>query len=84
MVDHYNNGDGIKDPWLDEDMEPLGLSEPEIDDVVAFLASLTSSQYQDQGERELERTTLALAHKSAAARFGTGVWSEADSAEAVP
>jgi cytochrome c peroxidase len=65
-------------------MQPLGLSEPEIDDVVAFLASLTSSQYQDQGERELERTTLALAHKSAAARFGPGVWSEADSAEAVP
>jgi len=84
VVDHYNNGDGIKDPWLDEDMEPLGLSEPEIDDVVAFLASLTSSQYQDQGERELERTTLALAHKSSAARFGAGVWSEADSAEAVP
>lgn len=55
VMDHYNKGDGIKNPWLDEDMQPLGLSEPEIDDVVAFMASLTSSQYRDQGERELER-----------------------------
>jgi cytochrome c peroxidase len=54
VMDHYNKGDGIKNPWLDEDMQPLGLSEPEIDDVVAFRASLTSSQYQDQGARELE------------------------------
>src|SRR5262249_26476400 len=35
VMDHYNKGDGIKDPWLDEDMQPLALSEPEIDDVVA-------------------------------------------------
>jgi cytochrome c peroxidase len=63
VVDHYNKGDGIKDPWLDEDMQPLGLSEPEIDDIVAFLASLTSSQYQDQGERELERQR-SLSHTS--------------------
>jgi cytochrome c peroxidase len=63
VADHYNKGDGIKDPWLDEDMQPLGLREPEIDDVVAFLASLTSSQYQDQGERELERQRL-LSHTS--------------------
>jgi cytochrome c peroxidase len=63
VVDHYNKGDGIKDPWLDEDMQPLGLREPEIDDVVAFLASLTSSQYQDQGERELQRQRL-LSHTS--------------------
>jgi cytochrome c peroxidase len=55
VMDHYNKGDGIKDPWLDEDMQPLGLSEPEIDDVVAFLATLTSAQYKQQGGRELAR-----------------------------
>ena len=54
VMDHYNKGDGIKDPWLDEDMQPLGLSESEIDDVVAFLASLTSAQYKEQGMKELE------------------------------
>jgi cytochrome c peroxidase len=23
VVDHYNKGDGLSDPWLDEDMQPL-------------------------------------------------------------
>ena len=55
VMDHYNKGDGIKDPWLDEDMQPLALSESEIDDVVAFLASLTSAQYKEPGIKELER-----------------------------
>ena len=55
VLDHYNKGDGIRDPWLDKDMQPLGLSESEIDDVVAFLATLTSSQYKEQGIKELER-----------------------------
>ena len=55
VLDHYNKGDGIKNPWLDEDMQPLALSESEIDDVVAFLASLTSAQYKEPGMRELER-----------------------------
>ncbi len=54
-MDHYNKGDGIKDPYLDEDMQPLALSESEIDDVVAFLATLTSSQYKEQGIKELAR-----------------------------
>ena len=54
-MDHYNKSDGIKDPWLDEDMQPLALSESEIDDVVAFMASLTSAQYKEAGMKELER-----------------------------
>jgi cytochrome c peroxidase len=55
VVDHYNHGDGTRDPWLDEDMQPLALSESEIDDVVAFLATLTSAQYQQLGVQELAR-----------------------------
>jgi cytochrome c peroxidase len=55
VLDHYNKGDGVKDPWLDEDMQPLALSESEIDDVVAFLATLTSAQYRQQGVEELAR-----------------------------
>jgi cytochrome c peroxidase len=55
VMDHYNKGDGTKDPWLDQDMQPLALSESEIDDVVAFMATLTSAPYQEQGMRELER-----------------------------
>jgi cytochrome c peroxidase len=55
VVDHYNKGDGLQDPNLDEDIGPLALTEAEIDDVVAFLASLTSSNYQQLGISELAR-----------------------------
>ena len=58
-MDHYNKGDGIADPWLDNDMQPLALTEPEIDDVVAFLASLTSPRYEEASDREYARQ-LAL------------------------
>jgi cytochrome c peroxidase len=55
VMDHYNKGAGTADPWLDQDIQPLRLSEAEIDDVVAFMASLTSAQYRQQGDRELAR-----------------------------
>jgi cytochrome c peroxidase len=59
VIDHYNKGDGLNDPWLDEKIEPLAMTEPEIDDVVAFLASLTSSPYKAAGDQEYARQ-LAL------------------------
>jgi cytochrome c peroxidase len=55
VIDHYNKGDGLQNPWLDEDIQPLALTEGQIDDLVAFLASLTSPDYQELGVRELER-----------------------------
>jgi cytochrome c peroxidase len=55
VVDHYNKGDGLKNPWLDEDIQPLALTESEIDDLVAFMASLTSPEYKEQGVKELAR-----------------------------
>jgi cytochrome c peroxidase len=55
VIDHYNKGDGLKNPWLDEDIEPLALMEHDIDDLVAFLASLTSPEYRELGAEELRR-----------------------------
>src|SRR5213594_1958434 len=55
VMDHYNKGDGVQNPYLDEDMQPLALTEGEIGDVVAFLASLTSADYAEQGRKELAR-----------------------------
>jgi cytochrome c peroxidase len=55
VVDHYNKGDGLRNPYLDEDMQPLALTETDIDDVVAFMAALTSAEYHDAGVKELER-----------------------------
>jgi cytochrome c peroxidase len=62
-VDHYNKGDGLANPWLDEDIQPLALTEPEIDDLVALMASLTSPQYKELGEKEYARQ-LALSKTS--------------------
>jgi cytochrome c peroxidase len=55
VMDHYNKGDGLQNPWLDEDIRPLALTERDIDDVVAFMASLTSPDYRELGAMELER-----------------------------
>jgi cytochrome c peroxidase len=55
VSDHYNKGAGLQDPYLDQDIQPLALTGDEIDDLVAFLASLTSSPYREQGIEELAR-----------------------------
>jgi len=55
VVDHYNKGAGLQNPYLDQDIQPLALTEGDIDDLVAFLASLTSPDYKDQGVIELAR-----------------------------
>jgi cytochrome c peroxidase len=55
VIDHYNKGAGLQNPYLDEDIQPLALTERDIDDVVAFMASLTSANYKEQGATELAR-----------------------------
>jgi cytochrome c peroxidase len=45
----------LQNPYLDEDIQPLALTEGDIDDLVAFLASLTSAEDKEQGVRELAR-----------------------------
>ena len=55
VIDHYNKGAGLQNPYLDEDIQPLALTESDIDDLVAFMASLTSASYQEQGATELAR-----------------------------
>jgi cytochrome c peroxidase len=55
VMDHYNKGDGIQNPYLDIDIQPLALREGDIDDLVALMASLTSRIYRDQGMKELAR-----------------------------
>jgi cytochrome c peroxidase len=45
----------LQNPYLDEDIQPLALTENDIDDLVAFMASLTSAIYQEQGAAELAR-----------------------------
>lgn len=56
VMDHYNKG-GIPNPNLDGGMQRLGLSEAEIDDMVAFLFTLTSDQFTNFGNQEKARQT---------------------------
>ena len=44
VVDHYNKG-GETNPYLDGGIEPLNLSEEEINDLVAFLFTLTDTRF---------------------------------------
>jgi cytochrome c peroxidase len=53
VIDHYNKG-GVPNPFLDGGIVPLGLTEAEIDDLVAFLATLTSPEYADTAKTEFE------------------------------
>jgi cytochrome c peroxidase len=52
-IDHYNKG-GVPNPFLDGGIVPLGLSEAEEDDLVAFLASLTSPEYEKAAKEEYD------------------------------
>lgn len=62
VIDHYNKG-GVQNPFLDGGIQRLDLSEGEIDDLVAFLGSLTSSRYQALADAELARQRAAKATK---------------------
>jgi cytochrome c peroxidase len=55
VMDHYNKGDGVENPYLDPDIQPLALTEQDIADLVALMASLTNPDYKKQGARELAR-----------------------------
>jgi cytochrome c peroxidase len=54
VVDHYNKG-GEANPFLDGGITRLGLTEPQINDLVEFLATLTSPEYLPLAKKEMAR-----------------------------
>jgi cytochrome c peroxidase len=54
VVAHFNQG-GVRNPYLDTSMVPLDLSKADQDDLVAFLATLTSPEYEYAAKVEYER-----------------------------
>lgn len=54
VMDHYNKG-GEANLFLDGGMEPLALTEDEINNIVAFLFSLTDDRFAQENQRQLER-----------------------------
>ncbi len=64
VMDHYNKG-GEANPFLDGGVEPLALTETEIDQVVAFLFSLTDRRLDAENRRQLEAQRAAAAKSRA-------------------
>jgi cytochrome c peroxidase len=59
VMDHYNKG-GEANPYLDGGIEPLALSEDEINAVVALLFSMTDRRFADQNQAMFDKQhTLA-------------------------
>jgi cytochrome c peroxidase len=54
VMDHYNKG-GEANPFLDGGIEPLALTEEEIDAVVALLFTLTDQRFADQNRTMFEQ-----------------------------
>ena len=81
VSDHYNKGAGLQNPYLDEDIQPLALTEGDIDDLVAFLASLTSARLQGTGRQGAGAPARELPDGAASARYGEGLRPETASAQ---
>jgi cytochrome c peroxidase len=54
VMDHYNKG-GEANAYLDGGIEPLALSDAEVDQLVAFLFALTDARFDDQNRAEFKR-----------------------------
>jgi cytochrome c peroxidase len=53
VMDHYNKG-GEPNLFLDGGIEPLALTEAEIDQIVEFLFTLTDERFARQNKRQFE------------------------------
>jgi cytochrome c peroxidase len=69
VMDHYNKG-GETNAYLDGGIEPLDLSESEINDVVAFLFTLTDERFAAQNAEAI-REQQAQAAKNRPFRDNT-------------
>ena len=58
VIDHYNKG-GEANPFLDGGIEPLALTETEIDQLVAFLFSLTDVRLAEENQRQFQQQRAA-------------------------
>jgi cytochrome c peroxidase len=53
VMDHYNKG-GEANPYLDGGIEPLALTDAEIDQIVAFMFTLTDLRFKDANDAQLK------------------------------
>jgi cytochrome c peroxidase len=64
VVEFFNKG-GERNPFLDAEMKPLGLTESDVDDLVNFLGALTSDRLAELRAAELDRQRAAYLYRRA-------------------
>ena len=67
VVDHYNRG-GVANPWLDPQIHELELTAEQVDQLVAFLFTLTDRRLDRQNEAEFARQRADYRRRQTAAR----------------
>jgi cytochrome c peroxidase len=63
-VEFFNKG-GERNPFLDAEMKPLGLTDSEVDDLVNFLGALTSDRFAELRAAELDRQRTTYLYRRA-------------------
>ena len=64
VVEFLNRGGG-RNPFLDAETKPLGLTANEVDDLVNFLSALTSDRFSELRAAELDRQRTAYQYRLA-------------------
>ncbi len=69
VVEFFNQG-GARNPYLDAEMKPLGLSQSEVEDLVNFLSTLTSDSSSALRAAELDRQRADYLYRMAVQHNG--------------
>ena len=64
VVEFFNKG-GERNPFLDAEMKPLGLTDGEVGDLVNFLGALTSDRFAELRAAELDRQRTTYLYRRA-------------------
>jgi cytochrome c peroxidase len=67
VIEFFNKG-GERNPFLDGEMKPLGLTASEVDDLANFLGALTSDRFADLRAAELDRQRTTYFYRLAMQR----------------
>ncbi len=67
VIEFFNKG-GERNPFLDAEMKPLGLTGSEVDDLVNFLSALTSDRFAELRAAELDRQRTGYQYRLAVQR----------------
>jgi cytochrome c peroxidase len=67
VIEFFNKG-GERNPFLDAEMKPLGLTTSDVDDLVNFLSALTSDRFAEMRAAELDRQHTSYQYRIALQR----------------